>query len=63
MEHPGNWVLGACSAILGVAGLFVSARVGEGVAYYGGLVMFAVGVLFAMYLIKATFDAKESGHD
>lgn len=62
MEHPGNWVLGACSAILGVAGLFVSARVGEGVGYYGGLAIFAAGILFTMYLIKSSFDAQENGH-
>lgn len=62
MEHPGNWVLGACASILGVAGLFVSARTSEGVGYYGGLVIFAVGVLFTMYLIKSSYDAKENGH-
>lgn len=62
MEHPSNWFLGACAAIMGVAGLFVASRAGEGVGYYGGLIMFAVGVLFAMYLIKASYDAHES-HD
>ena len=65
MEHGGNWFLGVCAAILAVGGLFVTARAGQGVGYYGGLAMFAFGVLFVMYLIKVSTghrDGESSGH-
>ncbi len=51
-----NWVLGAVSAILGTAGLFVAARAGEGVGYYGGIIGFVFCALFVMYLIKTSFE-------
>jgi hypothetical protein len=48
--------LGTASAILGVAGLFVSARAGHGVGYIGGLIAFLFCTGFVMYLIKTSFD-------
>ena len=55
MNHVGNWVLGASSAVLGVGGLFVSAKAGSGsVGYYGGLAMFAICTLFIMHLIRTS---------
>ncbi len=56
MNNVGNWVLGGCSAVLGVGGLFVSAHTGPGspVGYYGGLAMFAICVLFIMHLIRTS---------
>ncbi len=52
MENPGNWALGFCAAILGLGGLFVSAGAGGSVGYYGGLAIFAFGVLFILHLIR-----------
>lgn len=56
-----NWVLGSVTAVMGVAGLFVSSRAGHGVAYYGGLLFFLFAVLFVILLIKVDYDdAKEA---
>lgn len=41
---------------MGVAGLFVAARAGHGLAYYGGIVFFAFAILFVFLLIKVSFD-------
>lgn len=56
-----NWVLGGFAALLGLGGLFIAARSGvDGpVGYYGGLVLFAAGVVIAFSLVKLTFDAAE----
>ena len=59
MENVTNWILGFCTAVMGVAGLFVSARAGEGVGYYGGLAMFVFAVLFVFFLIRTTMDHEE----
>jgi hypothetical protein len=56
VNNVGNWVLGATSAVLGVAGLFVSARAGHGVGYVGGLIAFLFCTGFVLYLIKTSFD-------
>jgi len=60
MGNLGNWILGAATAIMAVGGLFVAARAGAGVAYYGGLLFFLFGTGFIFYLIKVTFD--HEGH-
>ncbi|MDE0056825.1 MAG: hypothetical protein OXI22_14065 [Defluviicoccus sp.] len=55
MNNVGNWVIGGSSAVLGVAGLFVSAQADPGsVGYYGGLAMFAICILFIMHLIRTS---------
>jgi cytochrome c oxidase subunit 2 len=56
-----NWVVGGFAALLGLGGLFLAARSGaEGpVGYYGGLALFAIGVLIAFSLVKLTFDEAE----
>ncbi len=51
-----NWVMGAVSAILGTAALFVSARAGEGIGYYGGIIGFLFCALFVLHLIKTSFE-------
>jgi hypothetical protein len=56
MTHVGNWVLGAATAGMAVGGIFVAARAGHGIAYYGGLVFSAFAVLFILLLIKTSFD-------
>lgn len=56
MNNFSNWIMGFCCAIMAVAGLFVAARAGVGVAYWGGLGFFAFAVLFVFMLIKVSFD-------
>jgi hypothetical protein len=56
MGNLNNWILGASAAILGTAGLFVSAKTAQGVGYYGGLAIFLVSVGFVLYLIKTAYD-------
>ena len=58
MNHVGSWVLGAVTALMTVGGLFVAARAGHGMAYYGGLIFSAFAVLFILLLIKTSFDQK-----
>jgi hypothetical protein len=58
MTHVGNWVLGAATAGMAAGGIFVAARAGHGIAYYGGLVFSAFAVLFILLLIKTSFDQK-----
>lgn len=58
MHHVGSWILGAATAVMAVGGLFVAARAGHGIAYSGGLVFSALGVLFILLLIKTSFDRK-----
>jgi purine-cytosine permease-like protein len=45
--------------IMGIVALFVAARAGHGVPYYGGLTFFAFAVLFVFLLIKHGFDKAE----
>lgn len=54
MRNAGNWVLGFCATVLALCGLFVTSHAGAGVGYYGGMAMFAFGVLFVMLLIKTS---------
>lgn len=56
MNHLGNWILGGATTVMAVGGLFVAARAGYGVAYYGGLAYFLFAVLFVMLLVKASYD-------
>ncbi len=51
-----NWILGSLTAILGIGGLFVAARAGYGVPYYGGLAFFCFAVFFVMHLVKVGYD-------
>ncbi len=64
MDNMTNWVLGFCTVVMGLGGLFVAARAGEGLGYYGGLSMFAFAVLFVFFLIRTSMDHEESkgGH-
>lgn len=58
MSNFGNWVMGFCCAVMAVAGLFVAARGGVGVPYWGGLAFSAFAVAFVFLLIKTSFDHK-----
>lgn len=56
MDYVGNWILGAATGVMAVGGLFVAARAGQGLPYYGGLLFAAFAVLFILLLIKTSFD-------
>ncbi|MHA1108196.1 MAG: hypothetical protein ACTSQV_03670 [Alphaproteobacteria bacterium] len=58
MNHVGHWILGSMTALMAVGGLFVAARAGHGLPYYGGLIFSAFAVLFILLLIKTSFDRK-----
>jgi hypothetical protein len=63
MNHVSNWIMGGCTLILAICGLFVAARAGHGVGYVGGLVFFLFAIFFIFILIKSSFDkAEEGGH-
>lgn len=59
MGNAGNWVLSGLVALMGVVGLFVAARVGHSMPYWGGLAFFLFAVLFVFYMIKRGFDHAE----
>ena len=56
-----NWVLGGIAGVLGMGGLFVSARSGvhAPVGYWGGLVFFVIALLIVFYLVKLALDEAE----
>ena len=56
MGNVNNWILGISAAVLGTAGLFVSAKTGHGVGYLGGIGIFLVSAGFVLYLIKTAYD-------
>lgn len=62
MENFSNWVLGFCSVVMGLGGLFVASHAGEGLGYYGGLAIFIFAVLFVFYLIRTSLDHEEHSH-
>ncbi len=64
MNNMTNWVLGFCTVVMGLGGLFVAAHAGEGLGYYGGLSIFGFAVLFVFFLIRTSMDHEESkgGH-
>lgn len=62
MENFTNWVLGFASIVMGIGGLFVAARAGEGLGYYGGLAMFVFAVGFVFFLIRTSLDHEEQSH-
>jgi hypothetical protein len=51
--------MGAVMAVMAVAGLFVAANAGHGVAYYGGLLFFLFALAFVFLLIKVSYDGWE----
>ena len=55
MDNFSNWILGFCAVVMGIGGLFVAARAGVGLGYYGGLAMFVFAVGFVFFLIRSRF--------
>lgn len=62
MENFSNWILGFSSIVMGLGGLFVAARAGEGLGYYGGLAMFVFAIGFVFFLIRTSLDHEEQSH-
>jgi hypothetical protein len=47
---------------MGIGGLFVAARAGQGLGYFGGLAIFAFAVMFVFILIRTSLDHEERSH-
>ena len=62
MGNFSNWVLGFCTIVMGIGGLFVAARAGQGLGYFGGLAIFAFAVMFVFILIRTSLDHEERSH-
>ncbi len=62
MNNFSNWILGFATILMGVGGLFVAARAGVGIGYYGGLAVFVFAVLFVFMLIRTSMDHEEQQH-
>lgn len=62
MENFSNWVLGFFTIVMGIGGLFVAARAGQGLGYFGGLAIFAFAVMFVFILIRTSLDHEERSH-
>jgi hypothetical protein len=62
MENFSNWVLGFCTIVMGIGGLFVAARAGQGLGYFGGLAIFAFAVMFVFILLRTSLDHEERSH-
>ena len=61
MDSASKWIWSGCVAVMGIAGLFVAARGGQSVPYWGGLAFFIFSVLFVFYMIKRSYDHAERG--
>ncbi|MEX0809137.1 MAG: hypothetical protein WD044_10460 [Dongiaceae bacterium] len=61
MGDVSKWIWCGCVGLMGIAGLFVAARGGASVAYWGGLAFFAFAILFIFLMIKRGFD-EAGGH-
>ena len=62
MDNFSNWVLGFFTIVMGIGGLFVAARAGQGLGYFGGLAIFAFAVMFVFILIRTSLDHGERSH-
>ncbi len=60
MGNMGKWVAGGLGGLVALVGLFFAANATDNGAYYGGLVIFLVGVSFIFYQLKRGLDAAES---
>ena len=58
-DIPGTFIWSGVVAVMGLAALFVAARAGHGMPYYGGLTFFVFAVLFIFLMIKRGYDRAE----
>ena len=62
MNNFSNWILGFATVVMGIGGLFVAARAGVGLGYYGGLAIFVFAVFFVFMMIRTSLDHEEQHH-
>ena len=56
MLEYGRWMMGACFAVIGLLGLFLSSRAADETMYWLGLGLFVAAVLFNFLQIKQAYD-------
>ena len=62
MGDVSKWIWCGLVALMGIAGLFVSARGGHSVPYWGGLVFAGFAVAFIFLMIKRSYDEAGPRH-
>ena len=62
MNNVSNLIFGFATIVMGICGLFVAARAGAGLGYFGGLAIFVFAVLFVFLLIRTSMDHEEQVH-
>lgn len=53
------WIIGGCTALLGVLGLIASAHSGDGGVRGMGMALFVLSILFVLLLVKEAYDRAE----
>lgn len=59
MGNVGKVVAGVLGGLIALVGLFFAASAADNGVYYGGLVIFIVGVAFVFYQLKRGLDEME----
>ncbi len=62
MGNVSKWIWCGLVGLMGITGLFVAARGGHSVPYWGGLVFAGFAVAFIFLMIKRGFDEAEHRH-
>jgi hypothetical protein len=62
MGNVSRWIWCGCVAVMGLIALFVAARGGHSVAYWGGLAFAGFALLFVLLMIKRGYDEAEGRH-
>ena len=62
MEGIGNWVSGACVALLGLGALLGAGRADDQVVHLSALGIFVVCIFFIMMLIKLAYEGDKDSH-
>lgn len=57
----GGFLAAAFVVLIGIGGLFIAQRGGDGTPYFGGLALFVFAVLIVFIILKRTFDIAEYG--
>ena len=56
MKNVGNWVLGGCVALLGIAALVLAGRAQDTALHLSALGIFVFSFFFVMMLVRQAFD-------
>jgi 4-hydroxybenzoate polyprenyltransferase len=62
MGNISKWIWCGCVAVMAIVGLFVAARGGHSVPYWGGLAFVGFAIAFIFYMIKRGYDEAEGRH-